>query len=64
MSNQCDSGTAKKPWPSPQIIDVGLVDEQTTAGVGNVGDQTGTDRWKAGTVDTPRNPKVILPDGE
>jgi len=64
MSNQRDSVTGKKPWSSPQIIDVGLVDEQTTAGVGNLGDQTGTDRWKPTTADTPENARVILPDGE
>jgi hypothetical protein len=62
MSDQRDPATAKKPWPSPKIIDVGLVDEQTTAGVGNLGDQTGTDRWRPTT--TGSHPKAILPDGE
>jgi hypothetical protein len=62
MSDQRDPATGKKAWPTPKIIDVGLVDEQTTAGVGNQGDQTGTDRWKPTAIDN--HPKAILPDGE
>jgi hypothetical protein len=62
MSDQRDPATGKKPWPTPKIIDVGSVDEQTTAGVGNQGDQQGTDRWKPTAIDS--QPKAILPDGE
>jgi hypothetical protein len=55
----------KKTWVRPRIIDVGSVDAQTTAGVGNVGDQaTAQNRYKAGTIDIPEDAKVILPDGE
>jgi hypothetical protein len=64
MNDQHDSASGKTPWRSPKVIDVGLVDEQTTAGVGNVGDQaTATDKWKPGTNKTG-DEKVTLPDGE
>jgi hypothetical protein len=62
MNDQHDRASGKTPWRSPKIIDVGLVDEQTTAGVGNVGDQaTGKDKWKPLTIE---DAKVTLPDGE
>ncbi|GGI70136.1 hypothetical protein GCM10007973_03930 [Polymorphobacter multimanifer] len=54
----------KKAWRSPQIIDAGSIDEQTTAGVGNVGDKADGDKWKALTIDAPAGGKVILPPGD
>jgi hypothetical protein len=62
MTDKIDNATEKKPWRGLKPIDVGSVDEQTTSGVGNLGDQTGTDRWKP-TI-PPKDPKAILPDGE
>jgi hypothetical protein len=64
MADQRDSTTGKKPWPGVKIVDIGSVDEHTTAGVGNLGDQTGTDRWKPTAVHTPEDARAILPDGE
>lgn len=64
MNDQHDSASGKMPWRSPKIIDVGLVDEQTTAGVGNLGDQaTGADKWKP-TTNNSLDAKVTLPDDE
>ncbi len=62
MEDQRDSKKIKKTWPKPEVIDVGLIDEHTTAGTGNLGDQTGTDRWKPTAVFT--QPKAVLPKGE
>jgi hypothetical protein len=62
MENQRDFKKNKKTWPKPKVIDVGLIDEQTTSGTGNQGDQTGTDRWKPTAVNT--QPKAVLPKGE
>lgn len=61
MADEKDGTTGKKPWPRPQVIEVGQVDEQTTAGVGNLGDQTGTDRWKPTAVNQE---SATLPEGE
>ena len=55
----------KKAWRGPKILDVGSVDEQTTAGVGNLTDEVNVkDHWKAGTIDTGENETAILPEGE
>lgn len=54
----------KKAWKGPQIVDVGSVDEQTTAGVGNLGDFTGENKWKITTGNPPEEAKAVLPDGE
>lgn len=56
-----DSTAKKKSWSRPRIIEVGHVEEYTTAGKGNMGDQTGTDRWKPTLVDVQ---PAELPDGE
>jgi len=62
MSNDV---TKKKRWPKPHIIDIGSVDSQTTAGTGNLGDQsTAEHKWRAMTIDTPEDAKAILPEGE
>jgi hypothetical protein len=60
-----DEAVTKKPWVSPKIIDIGSVDAQTTAGTGNVGDQsTSQQHWRAMSIDVPENAKAILPEGE
>lgn len=37
MSEQVPPASGKKPWPGLKAVDVGSIDEQTTAGVGNLG---------------------------
>jgi hypothetical protein len=60
------SDSVKKPWVGPKVIDIGSVDEQTTAGVGNVGDSASDHQkqWKPSLIDIPENAKVTLPEGE
>lgn len=58
-----DEVSGKRRWQGLKAVDVGSIDEQTTAGVGNQGDQLGTDRWKP-TLILPEGAKAILPDGE
>jgi hypothetical protein len=61
-----DEVIEKKAWTSPKIIDMGSVDQQTTAGTGNQGDGPpwGAGHYKAGTIDAPGDAKVVLPEGE
>lgn len=61
-----ESLTAKKPWVVPKIVDIGSVDQLTTAGVGNVGDSDSNKekQWKPSLIETAENAQVILPDGE
>lgn len=63
MNDKPTDQPAKKPWRGLKVVDVGSIDEQTTAGKGNLGDQTGTDRWKP-TLGPSAEAKAILPDGE
>jgi hypothetical protein len=60
-----DESVTRKPWVQPKIIDVGSVEAHTTAGTGNVGDQsTGQHHYRALSIDVPKDGKAILPEGE
>lgn len=59
-----DKASAKQPWRGLNVVDVGSIEEQTTAGVGNLGDFTGENKWKVTTGSPPEEAKAMLPDGE